>query len=497
MSPIETLRKKISEELLLVAIASVAAIIRFWRTFTRIDYYGDSYHHWLISYLTATNSYIYTDFKPKTMNLVWLPLYHYINAFLMNISGIYGLTVPHIVNIVAGSLTCILVYKMVRLGLNRTLATAAGLSLAVQPWFIEINSWGITETLAALFIVSAIYFYLKGSPTYTTASTVLSMLTRYEGWVFASMLLLAAIIERRWNKKEYVLYLVSCLSIVLGWSLWSYVNTSDFMAWYRLQSTMLRWDALFLGAQQRLDLHALTLYPRLALDMTSYVFLIGLAACVVKKPPRRNAIVLALFELAYILLISIQLSFGFALLHPRFLVYIFPITAILSFLILERIDIKKIPHILPKKIALSILMVILIAMPTVIQIDLFKPKSYLIEYEVDTGLELRRIYRGGNVICDSPAIIYYTQLDPRSFYSSNYLFWYGETWNKVELQEWLNEHHIVYLVWQNVSYSATWWLFPELAQGKSLRIDRIEFELRYMSSTELSPIYVYEIILPK
>ena len=497
MSHIEALWKKNSEDFLVVAIASVAALIRVWRTFTRIDYYGDSYHHWLISYLTATNSYLYTDFKPDTMNIVWLPLYHYINAFLMNTSGIYDLTVPHSVNIVAGSLTCILVYKTARLSLNRTLATAAGLSLAVQPWFIEINSWGVTETLAALFIICAIYFYLKGNPAYTTVSIVLSMLTRYEGWVFALMLLVAAVIERRWSKKECALYLVACSSIVLGWSLWSYSQTSDFMAWYRLQSTMLRWDVLFLGGQHRLDLDALTPYLRLALDTTSYVFLIGLAACMIKKRPRRNVVLLALFELAYILLISFQHSLGFALLHPRHLVYVFPMTAILCFPILERIDIEKTPYILPKKIALSILMVILIAMPIIVQIDLFKPTSYLIEYEVDAGLELRRIYHGGNVICDSPAIIYHTRLDPRSFYSSNHLFWYSRTWNKVELQEWLSEHHIAYLVWQNVSYSATWWLFPELVQGKSLMIDRTEFKLMYASSDDLAPIYIYEIILPK
>ena len=496
MSHIEALRKRNSEELLVIAIASVAALIRVWRTFTRIDYYGDSYHHWLISYLTATNSYVYTDFKPKTMNLVWLPLYHYINAFLMNSSGIYDLTIPHAVNIVAGSLTCILVYKTARLSLNRTLSTAAGLSLAVQPWFIEINSWGVTETTTALFFICAIYFYLKGNPTYTTVSIVLSMLTRYEGWVFASMLLLAAVIERRWRKKEYALYIVACLSIVLGWSLWSYLNTSDFVAWYRLQSTMLRWDVLFQGKQLRLDLYNLTLYLKLILDTTSYVFLIGLVACILKKPPRRDAIVLALVELAYILLISVQYSLGFALLHPRHLVYVFPITAALSFQILERININKIPYILPKKIALTILMVLLIAIPVVAQIDLFKPTSYLIESEINTALELRRIYHGGNVICDSPAVIYYTQLDPRSFYSSNYLFWYSGTWNKVQLREWLSEHHVAYLVWQNVSYSATWWLFPELRQGRSLSIDRIEFELRYTSSIEQPRIYVYEIILP-
>jgi len=494
---IEALLKKNSEHFLVVAIASVAALIRVWRTFTRIDYYGDSYHHWLISYLTATNSYIYTDFKPNTMNIVWLPLYHYINAFLMNMSGIYDLTVPHAVNIVASSLTCILVYKTARLGLNRTLATAAGLSLALQPWFIEINSWGVTETLTALLVISAVYFYLKGNTAGTTVSIVLSMLTRYEGWVFASMLLVAAAIERRWRKKEYALYLVACSSIVLGWSLWSYLNTSDFMAWYRLQSTMLRWDVLFLEGKQRLGLDALTLYLKLALDTTSYVFLMGFAACIIKKPPRRNAIILALFELAYILLISVQHSLGFALLHIRHLVYVFPMTATLCFSILEMIDIKKTPYILPKKIALSILMVVLVAMPIIVQINLFKPTSYLIEYEVDTGLELRRIYRGGNVICDSPAVIYYTQLDPRSFYSSNHLFWYSRTWDKVELREWLSEHHMVYLVWQNVSYSATWWLLPELAEGRSLLIDRIEFKLMYASSGESAPIYVYEIILPK
>jgi len=110
----------------------------------------------------------------------------------------------------------------------------------VQPWFIEINSWGITETLAALFIFSAIYFYLKGNPAYTTVSIVLSMLTRYEGWVLASMFLLAAVVERRWSNKEYMLYPVSCLSIMVSWSLWSYVNTSDFMARYNAISSFFR-----------------------------------------------------------------------------------------------------------------------------------------------------------------------------------------------------------------------------------------------------------------
>jgi len=482
---------------LLATIASIAAVARFWRVFTRIDYYGDSYHHWLISYLTAVNNYVYTDFKPKTMNLVWLPLYHYINAFLMNISGIYDLTVPHAVNIIAGTLTCILVYKTARLSLNKTFATAAGLSLAVQPWFIEINSWGVTETLATLFIISAIYFYFNAKPTYTAVSIALSMLTRYEGWVFASMLLLAAVIERKWTKKEYLIYLVACSSIVLGWCSWSYFNTSDLFAWYKLQSTMLRWDVLFLGGEQRLDLHTLTLYFNLVLDATSYTFLIGLAACILKKPPRRTAVILAILELTYILLISFQHSLGSSLLHPRHLAYVFPITAVLCFQFLEGINARKLPHILPKKIVLPVLMVSLIALPVVTQTDLFKPQSYLIEPEINTGLKLKQIYRGGNVICDSPAIIYYSQLDPKSVYSSNYIFWYGSTWNKLELREWLKQNHVTYLVWQNASYSATWWLFPELALGKSLTVDQIGFELKYTVQTELQPIYIYEIVLPK
>ena len=482
---------------MLAAIAFVAAIVRVWRVSTRIDYYGDSYHHWLISYLTAVNNYVYTDFKPNTMNLVWLPLYHYINACLMNVSGIYDLTVPHAVNIVAGALTCIFVYKTARLTVNKTFATAAGLSLAVQPWFIEINSWGVTETLATLFIISAIYFYFNANPTYTTVTIGLSMLTRYEGWVFASMLLLAAIIERRWRKKEYLLYLAACSSIVLGWCSWSYFNTSDFFAWYRLQSTMLRWDVLFLEGRERLDFYTSTLYFRLVLDTTSYVFLIGLAACILKKPPRRNAVILAIFEVTYILLISLQHSLGSALLHPRHLAYVFPITAVLCFQFLEGIDVKKLPYIFPKKIALPVLMVILIVLPVIAQTNLFKPQSYLIEPEINTGLKFRQIYRGGNVICDSPAIIYYSQLDPESVYSSNYIFWYGSTWNKFELREWLRQHRVTYLVWQNASYSATWWLFPELGQGKSAIVDQIGFELKYTIQTELQPIDIYEIILPK
>jgi len=67
-----------------IVIFVSALVVRLWfMTYRGVDYYGDSYHHWLISYLTATNGYVYTDFKPNTMNIVWLPLYHYANAFLI------------------------------------------------------------------------------------------------------------------------------------------------------------------------------------------------------------------------------------------------------------------------------------------------------------------------------------------------------------------------------------------------------------------------------
>jgi hypothetical protein len=42
------------ENIVSIVIFASALVIRLWfMTYRGVDYYGDSYHHWLISYLTA------------------------------------------------------------------------------------------------------------------------------------------------------------------------------------------------------------------------------------------------------------------------------------------------------------------------------------------------------------------------------------------------------------------------------------------------------------
>ena len=165
LAPLKTSR--LIENIVSIGVFTSSLVIRLlYMIYRGVDYYGDSYHHWLISYLTATNGYVYTDFKPKTMNIVWLPLYHYVNAFFMNLTGIYDLTVPHALNLILGSLTCVLVYKITKQFCNRELlGIAAGSALALQPWFIDLNTLALTETLSSFLVVLSIYYYFEKKPS--------------------------------------------------------------------------------------------------------------------------------------------------------------------------------------------------------------------------------------------------------------------------------------------------------------------------------------------
>ena len=55
----------------LVALV-VAAVTRLvYATWAVTDFWGDAYHHWLISRLTLANDWVYTDYKG--LETIWLP----------------------------------------------------------------------------------------------------------------------------------------------------------------------------------------------------------------------------------------------------------------------------------------------------------------------------------------------------------------------------------------------------------------------------------------
>lgn len=448
-----------------IAIFGSAISIRIWHMINRgLDYYGDSYHHWLVSYLTATNGYAYASFK-EAMRIVWLPLYHYINAFLMNSTGIYDLTMPHAVNIVLGSLTCVIAYSIAKnISGREVLGIAAASALALQPWFVNLNTLALTETLSCFLIISAIHFYLLGKHAPFLASIALAMLTRYEAWFFAAALLALAAIQRRFAFGKLLASALCAGAVAMGWCLWSYANTNDPLAWYKIQTSMTRWDVRYFYGGAGPSFRRLENFINLMLNMTSWLLPIGLAAGLLKKDAKIRTI--AILESAFLAYLGAQILFGGSLPEPKYSIYIFPMTSILSISPLGDISSKR----SSMRKALFAALILLIVLLPLRDAWIFPLKTYVVKPELEAGLALAKIYKGGGVISDSPTIIYYSKIDPRRFHPSAQIHWYAKGWSREKLREWYSKNDIRYLVWQNASYSSIWWLYPELSEGRD-RID--------------------------
>jgi hypothetical protein len=163
------------------------------------------------------------------------------------------------------------------------------------------------------------------------------------------------------------------------------------------------------------------------------------------------------------MLLSIQFCLGKILLHARHTIYFLPLTSILY----THLFLNKRKNLMNKAVLLLIVLIPTVSLNSMITIKSSK------SLEVKAGEALKNIYDGGFVISDSPTIIYFSDIPPEKFYSTNNLFWYKNSWNKTELQNWLLNHNVKYIVWENVSYSASWWLFPELKENRILKFNNI------------------------
>jgi hypothetical protein len=226
------------------------------------------------------------------------------------------------------------------------------------------------------------------------------------------------------------------------------------------------------------------------------MFLLGLLAGLAKSD--RDARLLISLEIIYLLVMVSQFFRGTVPFQVRFLSYLLPLTAALS--CRSAGFLSNLSKNLGRKRKLgSLILVVIVVFPLWNQFWIIAPTTDQtrldrhVAAELIAGQLLGKIYENGSVLCDSPAIIYYSNLDPGRFYSTSNLEWYRQTWNKSEFAVWMKERNVRYLIWQNVSYSASWWLFPELSSGRGLQLTELTFRTVAFISSDYGPIYIYKI----
>ena len=235
---------------LCASVFVLAFIVRAWTNTWLTDFWGDSYHHWLITRLTLLHGGVYSDYKG--LEVVWSPLYHYVSMVPMLLSGSSDIRVLQWMNTFFGALACALcAYLAWKLFANRVAAFTAGAVLATMTWHIAFSGMNVTEVFSGVLVLGVVLLVVRDESSNVKLQTsifarVISLITDYWLLFLFSLAMpltrtdltiyLAIIVVWLWIQKRYAEALVIASGVVIalsGWSAWSFYKTGNFLHWFQ------------------------------------------------------------------------------------------------------------------------------------------------------------------------------------------------------------------------------------------------------------------------
>jgi len=458
---------------------AIAAFLRFSYLDTfPIDRLWESYSRWLIDVLTVRNSWIYAPQLAPNAAMGWLPFFQYLSMTVMVVSSNFRIEPLRLTNMALGLLTIAVLYMSVwRVFKNHWQATVCALFLAIQPWHIDYSTTGSDRILLGLLIVAISYAMLTGRVKLFSALAILTMLTAYEGWFIVPLEIVLGLALRQWTLRHVILLGIISSSTAVLWVGWNAVTFGS--AFYFIASYLQASGYVF-----KLDTAGLTFYLVLATVMTFGLFLIGLGAMLLRKSPFPSYVrALAVLIAGYVGLYSVAHYFGFdAGDLPGRLVPILPIVALsVSFAF------PTVPSRRRRQLLVGIILLAMLMIPYYAQTSIGPKKVYVIPPEQRVGYQLRALYHSGRVICDLPAVIYYSELEPGNFVSSSSISWYAKNLNATSLERWFDANQITFVVWQNITASPISEILPMLGASENYEpptyvVGSLRFQLVYEDS---------------
>jgi len=443
-----------------------------------IDRLWESYSRWLIDVLTIRNSWTYAPQLAPNAAMGWLPLFQYLSMTVMVASSNFRIEPLRLTNLVLGLVTIAVLYLSVwRVFKNHWQAAVSALFLAVQPWHIDYSTTGSDRILLGLLIVALSYAMLTGRVKLFSVLSILTMLTAYEGWFIVALEIVLGLAVGRWTLRHLTLLGIISASTAVLWMGWNAVTFGFpfyFIVSY-LQSS---------GYAFKLNPAGLTFYVVLATAMTFGLFLIGFGAMLLRKTPFPSYVrALAVLIAGYVGLYSVAHYFGFdAGDLPGRLVPILPIVALsVSFAF------STVPSQRRRQLLFGIILLAMLMIPYYAQTSIGPKKVYVIPPEQRVGYQLRALYHSGRVICDLPAVIYYSELEPGNFVDSLSISWYAKNLSATSLERWFDANQITYVVWQNITASPISEILPMLGSSENYEpstyaIGSLRFQLVYEDS---------------
>jgi len=176
-------------------------------------WYGDTYHHWQVAYFTKEIG-LSEGFKLwdlKGMEYFWGAAHPLILSGLFAITGSADIVITRLLSIVAGSISCILIYLLGKRFWNATVGIAAMAFAALNPVSVFNDASGMVEPVAIPFLLAGVYLWPRRSFLAGVMWAFAAML-RAEYWLFTIGLIMAvALFDSKRSTRK--------LSMVLGWGL--------------------------------------------------------------------------------------------------------------------------------------------------------------------------------------------------------------------------------------------------------------------------------------
>ncbi|MCP4541222.1 MAG: hypothetical protein GY832_29165 [Chloroflexi bacterium] len=470
-------RKTLVVVALSLAVAGVARLL--YANWAVTDFWGDAYHHWLIIRLTLSNSWTYTDYKG--LETVWLPGYHYLISVVMAAWGRFDLAPAHLTNLVLGTLACGLVARLVtdithdwRAGLG------AGLTLALLPWHIAYSVINMPEVLAGVLLVLILLAARRPHTGWLMGLAFVGALTRHELTLLLALVAFWLGWRRQWHA---MLGVVVGAAIGLGlWSIWSWYVTGEPLAWLTRYRAATAWDAHF-WTEAGVRLANLATLGKTVLGAFPPAGMIGpvVVASALHRRWRRRMPVEGWLLMALVGSHWLVLGLGFVTRHlptanPRYVLVSLP-----ALVGAGVIAIAAVPH-RRTRVALAGLHAVFLILALGHQLPTFPDKAYVIAPEKAVGEYLGTVAPvEGNFWVDAPTTIYYSQLQPERFFSSDRLLPDENEARSVNnapraALNAIAAHNIRFVMWEDVPYTFVQHVWPQMANGQAFEQDNYRFE---------------------
>lgn len=174
-----------------------------------VGWYGDTYHHWQIGYLTYTTGLKHGFLRLwdlKGMEYFWGPLHPLLLSLLFWITGSSDILITRLVSLSFGAGSLFLLYTLVRRYWNTRAALAILFFGALFPIAVFNDASGMLEPLGVFFMLLGIYFWPQ-KPFLTGVSWAIAATARAEAWLFSLGLLFGILWLKKHGERKLIAFL--------------------------------------------------------------------------------------------------------------------------------------------------------------------------------------------------------------------------------------------------------------------------------------------------